>query len=173
VEHVDGHTGCSCASFGLRWNEVISRPAKPCRAPGSTEQQRSQPERPTSAPMPGTCRCRPPGGGGAARGVLVHHPTLRNGGATTSVLRRSASPTSCSRCSNDVVPPWPGMAFERIFVINGHGGQHRHLPGGVRRGLTARPAATGSGRGFQGLALQALANWFLAGPVDRQARGAW
>ena len=79
----------------------------------------------------------------------------------------SLQPTTLLAVLHDVVLSLARHGFERIFVINGHGGNIATC-----RAAFAEAYGTAAARGLAaapGLRCK-LANWFLAGPVMRQAR---
>ncbi|MFN7677647.1 MAG: creatininase family protein [Cyanobacteriota bacterium] len=79
----------------------------------------------------------------------------------------SLQPTTLLAVLHDVVLSLARHGFERIFVINGHGGNIA-----TARGAFAQAYASAAARGLPvapRLRCQ-LANWFLAAPVMREAR---
>ncbi len=79
----------------------------------------------------------------------------------------SLQPSTLLAVIHDVVLSLARHGFERIFVINGHGGNIA-----TTRAAFAEAYATAASRGLAGspgLRCQ-LANWFMAGPVMREAR---
>jgi creatinine amidohydrolase len=79
----------------------------------------------------------------------------------------SLQPTTLLAVLHDVVLSLARHGFERIFVINGHGGNIA-----TARGAFAQAYSTAAARGLPvapRLRCQ-LANWFLAAPVMREAR---
>lgn len=79
----------------------------------------------------------------------------------------SLQPTTLMAVLHDVVLSLARHGFERIFVINGHGGNIA-----TARAAFAQAHATASVRGLPNAdRLRCrLANWFTAGPVMREAR---
>ncbi|MEB3156566.1 MAG: creatininase family protein [Cyanobacteriota bacterium] len=79
----------------------------------------------------------------------------------------SLQPTTLLAVLHDVVLSLARHGFERIFVINGHGGNIA-----TARGAFAQAHSTAAARGLPvapRLRCQ-LANWFMAGPVMREAQ---
>ncbi len=79
----------------------------------------------------------------------------------------SLQPSTLLALLHDVVLSLARHGFERIFVINGHGGNIA-----TARAAFAQAYGTAAARGLPNahrLRCQ-LANWFMAGPVMRQAR---
>jgi creatinine amidohydrolase len=79
----------------------------------------------------------------------------------------SLQPTTLLAVLHDVVLSLARHGFERIFVINGHGGNIA-----TARSAFAQAYASAAARGWPvapRLRCQ-LANWFMAGPVMREAR---
>jgi creatinine amidohydrolase len=79
----------------------------------------------------------------------------------------SLQPTTLLAVLHDVVLSLAGHGFERIFVINGHGGNIA-----TTRGAFAQAYSTAAARGLPvapRLRCQ-LANWFMAAPVMQEAR---
>jgi creatinine amidohydrolase len=79
----------------------------------------------------------------------------------------SLQPSTLLAVIHDVVLSLARHGFERIFVINGHGGNIA-----TTRAAFAEAYASAASRGLAGaprLRCQ-LANWFMAGPVLREAR---
>ncbi|WP_353091774.1 creatininase family protein, partial [Synechococcus lacustris] len=79
----------------------------------------------------------------------------------------SLQPSTLMAVMRDVVLSLAGHGFERIFVINGHGGNIA-----TSRAAFAEAYGEARKRGLPAAAqLQCrLANWFMAGPVMREAR---
>ncbi len=79
----------------------------------------------------------------------------------------SLQPSTLLAVLHDVVLSLARHGFERIFVINGHGGNIATC-----RAAFAEAYGTAAARGLPvaGRLRCQLANWFLAGPVMRQAR---
>jgi len=79
----------------------------------------------------------------------------------------SLQPSTLLAVLHDVVLSLAGHGFERIFVINGHGGNIA-----TARAAFAQAYGTATTRGLPvaGRLRCRLANWFMAGPVMREAR---
>ena len=79
----------------------------------------------------------------------------------------SLQPATLLAVLHDLVLSLARHGFERIFVINGHGGNIA-----TSRAAFAQAYATASGRGLANAPQLrcSLANWFTAAPVMRQAR---